>query len=175
MQHTQQNNQPDETTDIDSVDKIRDILFGHQMRDFERKFEQLEQRLNNEIEHLRAENTQQIASLHTTLNNDMDSLSSQLNTEEQNRMRDLDTLGATFNKQTQQMNKQISNLSHLLDTHTQETKQQNQKLTAEINQQLDRLKQRIDDFKHDLNTGKVDKSTLADMFQSFAVGINNEQ
>ncbi len=38
-----------ENNEADSVDTIRDILFGNQMRGFDQKFAQLEERLASDI------------------------------------------------------------------------------------------------------------------------------
>ena len=44
-----------EEPDIGSVDKIRDIIFGNQMRDYDTRFSRLEERLIGEVKDLREE------------------------------------------------------------------------------------------------------------------------
>jgi len=51
-----------DTNELDNVDKIRDILFGNQMRDFDRKFHQLEERISSELDSLRKESALQMES-----------------------------------------------------------------------------------------------------------------
>ncbi len=168
-----------EIADTDNVDKIRDILFGNQMRDFDRKFDQLEQRLADEIDNLRKENSLQIESLQTYLDSEIAILSSKLSNEEQTRINELDDLDETLKKNIKQIDTKILDLANLLDTQARETNQkvlkQSQDFNAEMNQQLDLIKKRMDDYKQHLNEGKVDKSHLAEMFNTLAVEINGDK
>ncbi|MBW4571424.1 MAG: hypothetical protein KME31_26440 [Tolypothrix carrinoi HA7290-LM1] len=50
-------------SEINSLDKVRDILFGNQMREVERKFARLEERLIKECTNLRDENRKRLDSL----------------------------------------------------------------------------------------------------------------
>ena len=43
---------PQQTLEGESIDKVRDILFGAQVRDFERRFSALEKHLRNEVSDL---------------------------------------------------------------------------------------------------------------------------
>ena len=46
-----------------NVDKIREILFGGQMRQYERRFEEMEARIKSELDELRALINKQVSSL----------------------------------------------------------------------------------------------------------------
>ena len=173
---TSNNNNATETTDVDNVDKIRDILFGNQMRDFDRKFNQLEKRIASDLGNLRKENSLQIESLQTFIEGEIEILSSKLSTEETTRIDQMDELDETLKKNVKQIDKKITDLGNSMETQTREINQkllkQSQDFNAEMNNQFDLVRKRMDDHQQELSIGKVDKSILAEMFNSLAVQIN---
>ena len=54
-----------------NVDKIRDILFGTQMRDYEKRFSRFEERLLKETSDLREEIKRRIASIEAYMKNEV--------------------------------------------------------------------------------------------------------
>ena len=66
----------DPTGDVapDSVDKIRDIIFGSQMRDYERKFTQLEDRLLQEAATMREDLARGFAAIETLIKTEVATL-----------------------------------------------------------------------------------------------------
>ena len=61
-----------------NVDQIRDILFGGQMRDYERRFEELEERSKREAERARAEFIKRFESIEQLLKDQADKHALQL-------------------------------------------------------------------------------------------------
>ena len=165
-----------ETGDLDNVDKIRDILFGNQMRDFDRKFSQLEERISNDLGNLRKENSLQIESLQTFIESEIEILASKISTEEQTRIDEMDELDSDLKKNVKQIDKKITDIGKSLETQSREINQkmlkQSQDFNAEMNNQFDQTRKRMDDYKQELSTAKVDKSILAEMFNSLALQIN---
>ncbi len=72
--------QPEATGDR-NVDQIRDILFGGQMRDYERRFVELTQRLEQEDTRLRAEMEKRFGALEKRLDESSEKLARQLRQE----------------------------------------------------------------------------------------------
>ncbi len=62
----------DATTPLGSVDQIRDIIFGAQMRDYEERFSALESRLMNEARTLRADVQDRFQALERNLGDEKD-------------------------------------------------------------------------------------------------------
>src|SRR6202162_5426794 len=58
-----------------NVDKIRDILFGSQMRDYEKRFIRLEDNVTKAIEGLREDMTKRLDNLRAFVRQEVDSLS----------------------------------------------------------------------------------------------------
>src|ERR1700735_3297720 len=68
-----------------NVDKIRDILFGSQMRDYEKRFVRLEDTVTKALETLREDMTKRLDTLGSFLPQGGDSLSTRLKTEKSER------------------------------------------------------------------------------------------
>ena len=69
-----------------NVDKIRDILFGSQMRDYDRRFADTEQRLQGESASLREELGRRMLATEQFLRAELESLSANLRAEERDRL-----------------------------------------------------------------------------------------
>ena len=71
-----------DASEAESVDKIRDILFGHQMRDYDKRFKRLEERLLNEIKELREATSKQMESVEAFIKKEIELLNQQLKAEQ---------------------------------------------------------------------------------------------
>ena len=70
-----------EVPESGNVDKIRDILFGSQMSDFNKRFESVDQRLEREAESLRRELKSRLDSLESFVNSELKAVGSRLKDE----------------------------------------------------------------------------------------------
>ena len=68
-----------------NIDKVRDILFGGQMRDYERRFQRLEGRLTQEIGQLKDDVRQRLAALEQFMKQEAASLADRITTEHDER------------------------------------------------------------------------------------------
>ena len=59
--------------DAVSVDKIRDILFGNQMQDYDRRFSQIDERFQQKLRDLESETTRHLGTVETSLKKQLDS------------------------------------------------------------------------------------------------------
>ncbi len=167
-----------ENNEADSVDTIRDILFGNQMRGFDQKFAQLEERLASDISALRQENYRQIESLQTFIESEIDILGSKLTSEEKARVEEMDSLDSELKQTAKQLDKKIADAGNTLDKQSREINQkilkQSQDFNSELNTQLEQSRKRMDGYKQELSTAKVDKSTLAETLNALALQINDD-
>lgn len=162
----------------ENVDKIRDILFGNQMRDFDRKFAQLEERVGHDIASMRKENANQIETLRAFVESEIEILSSRLLSEETARNEAQDELEEKLKKTVKQFDQKLTELGKSLDQLTRDTNQkifkQSQEFSGELSSQLEQTRKRMDGYRQDLNLAKMDKSVLAEMLNSMAMQINQE-
>lgn len=168
------NSAPD---DVDNVDKIRDILFGNQMRDVEKRFSSLEKSLASDLASLRSENALQIESLKTYIESEIEILGSKLAAEEKSRIEDADELDAKLKQQIKQIDKKIADLTKSMDKQNRDTNQkilkQTQDLSKELSSQMSEARERMDDYRQQLGSAKVDKQALAEMLNTLALQINS--
>jgi hypothetical protein len=75
-----------------NVDQIRDILFGGQMRDYERRFQELNQRLEAELARLRDAQDTRLAQIDKRIDDQLDKIGKLLRQEIQDRNRSIDDL-----------------------------------------------------------------------------------
>lgn len=77
----------------ENVDRIRDILFGAQMKEYDRRIEQIAVRFRSDNEKLRQELSDRLLSLDGFCKTELDRLNSQFSAERQERIKLLSDLG----------------------------------------------------------------------------------
>jgi hypothetical protein len=80
-----------------SVDKIRDLLFGNQMQDYDRRFAQLEERFLQRFKEIESETSRNLGAFESNAKKQVDSLAGQLRDEKDQR--------ADADKDTRQINR----------------------------------------------------------------------
>ncbi|MEO6341923.1 MAG: hypothetical protein ABIO49_02130, partial [Dokdonella sp.] len=75
-----------------NVDQIRDILFGGQMRDYERRFQELNQRLEGDLARLRDTQEKRLAQIDKRIDDQLEKLNKLVRQEMQDRNSAVDDL-----------------------------------------------------------------------------------
>src|SRR6476661_1045593 len=75
-----------------NVDQIRDILFGGQMRDYERRFQELHQRLEAELARMREAHDKRLLQIDKRVDDQLEKIGKLLRQEVQDRNRSVDDL-----------------------------------------------------------------------------------
>src|SRR5271169_4219003 len=83
--HEEKNAANGELREGANVDKIRDILFGSNMREYEKRFARLEEKLTKSSEALREDLKKRFDSLESYVREEMESLGQRLKTEKSER------------------------------------------------------------------------------------------
>ena len=98
-----------------SLDKVRDILFGVQMRDYDRRFARLEERLVKETADLKDEVKKRLDALDAYVKNETESLADRLKVEREEReqasadgSRALAEAARTLEKKAGQLDEQLN-------------------------------------------------------------------
>jgi predicted transcriptional regulator len=161
-----------------NIDKVRDILFGGQMRDYERRFARLEERLAQETAELKDDVRRRLAALEQFMKQEADSLADRIKTEHEERTdatkdlaREAHDTAKAFEKKTGQLDDQISRAQRDL---RQQILELHQRMSDELKQKTDeviaRLNQEADQLRHD----KTDRATLAALLTEMALRLTNE-
>jgi len=164
-------NMPNE---IENISKIRDILFGNNMNEYEKRFEQLESKLAQSLEENKIEAEKRISTLDTYMKKEFKMLSDRLIEEEESRIKsdkkllmDIETLEESFKKFKQLTTENFSdNHQQLMDLSNSTTEQ--------INALNKALQARLETTSNQLQSNKVERSSLAMMLTDLAYQIAGE-
>jgi len=148
-----------------NLNKIRDILFGQQAREHDRRFAQLEQHLIREATDLRHDLKRRFESLELYIKKEVDALTSRLTKEQEIRgesvtklMQELTQLTATLDSKARQLESQAAQTqTHFMQQLTDRTTE----LTTDIRARHAEATTALNQAVHDLRAEKTDRSTLA--------------
>jgi hypothetical protein len=161
-----------------NVERIRDILFGSQMREYAQRFLQMEERLAQETAQLRAEFDRRMVSTETHSRQQSDSLADRLNAERTERAESVD-----------RVTRELSDSVRLLDRRLRQTDEQTAKELRELSQSmLDRHRSLSDEVTQamgalgasqnrrveELRASAVDRFALADLLAEVALRLRGE-
>ncbi|GET42679.1 hypothetical protein [Microseira wollei] len=167
-----------EAVEAGSLDKIRDILFGNQMRENEKRFARLEERLVKEQSDLREEIKKRLDNLENYIRREIDSLTARVDREPTAR-----------DKAVKDLEREIKNLIDALDNKITQLEQQANQSQRELRQQIleqyknidDGIKQKneeilavIEEETERLRRDKTERSYLATLFAELAVRLNKQ-
>jgi hypothetical protein len=161
-----------------NVDKIREILFGGQMRDYDKRFTRLEERLLKESAELREGTKRSFEALEMFVKNEFEALANRLEAEQQSRegsvqgvsrelhdaIKSLDTKLTQFNNQSTQAQRDLR--QQLLD--------QSKSLNEEIRRKHDDVSATLERELAGLNHEKADRASLSALFTELALRLNND-
>ncbi len=167
-----------EASEAGSVDKIRDIIFGNQMRDYEGRFDRLEQRLLKEISDLRDEADKRFNSLEQYIKKELESLGTRLKAERDSRAEGEKRLSVEFKDASRLLAGRIEQLDETQSGDSRELRQQllelNKHLSAEINKKDKESSRVLDQTADELRTDKVDRTALAEVLMEIAVRMSDD-
>lgn len=162
-----------------NLDKIRDILFGAQVRDHERRFTKLEAQLLAEAAQLRNDLKERFAALEQYIRHEVESVTGQLKAEEQQRTdavshltTELHTLAGALQQTASQLRTQSEQAHRELQDqlHHQATT-----LAGDFTQRHTVLSATLDEAVRQLSHQKTDRASLATLFQELSQRLSHDQ
>ena len=164
--------------EVANVDKIRDIIFGSQMRDYEKRFTRLDERLTADAQALREDTKKRFDTLEAFVQKEVDLLSQRLKAEKSERGEALKELTREFRESAKSVDKRLSQLDDQLTKEAAALRnqllEQSKQLTAEIEAKHRALSSALDREAQALRTDKADREALADLFTEMAMRLKNE-
>jgi predicted nucleic acid-binding Zn-ribbon protein len=156
----------------ESLDKVRDILFGGQMRAVESRLQGLESRLLRGQEALRSDFAKQLGALDATLQREVQSLGERLAAERAKRTEELKALAAELKEALRGLEKRHQRLeetSGMADADLREGILQHSKaVTADIARLAERLTGELNRSVQELKVEKLNIASLAGLFGDMA-------
>jgi Skp family chaperone for outer membrane proteins len=165
------------TPDTGSVDKIRDILFGNQMRDFDRRFSLMEDRMAKTTQNLRDEIYKRLEALEQYFREELEALKKRLKAESDQRTDADKQQTEALQSSSESLHKTISESEEKFAVQTAELRQQileqSKSLSADIQSKYEQASQELRLTADGLNDAKIDRSMLAEYLIEMATGISN--
>ena len=155
------------------VDKIREILFGQQITDYEARLSHIEVRLAREVEAVRDEMVRRFEKLQSQLAQDVSTLTRQLATEQKHRTEEVATLNAQLRaarddfkdglrRTASEAEAATARVRESLDDEAARLQEAHETRTGDIERQLEAATAQ-------LSRDKVDRSSLQALFEQLAV------
>jgi membrane-associated HD superfamily phosphohydrolase len=168
-----------EATDAGSMDKIRDILFGNQAREYEKRFSRMEEKLFKEIAELDGANQSRLEALEAYFKKELTVLKERLRNEIEERADTEKKTMEKFNDAISSQERKIAKLeetitAHLTDLHDQ-LLLQSKNLTADMDRKIDNFSKNIKETVQELSDIKADRSVLAELYMQSAMHLSGEQ
>jgi seryl-tRNA synthetase len=161
-----------------NIDKVRDILFGGQMRDYERRFQRLEGRLTQEISELKDDVRKRLAALEQFMTQESASLADRITKEHDERTdatRDLAhearEAAKAFEKKTGQLDDQIGRVQRDL---RQQLLDLQQRMSDDLREKIDDVLARLTRESSELRNDKTDRASLAALLTEMAMRLNGD-
>lgn len=166
------------TAGVGNIDKIRDIIFGAQMRDYERRFARLEERLLKEAADAREDARRRFDSLETFIKQEVHALGDRLKSENQQRTQGDEDLTRELRDAARALTNKINALDENSSQAQRELRQQlldqAKNLADEIRHKHDDLSAALSREARELRNDKTDRVALSNLFTELAMRLNNE-
>lgn len=161
-----------------NVDQIRDILFGGQMRDYERRFAELSARLEQDAARLRHDFDTRVGALEKRMDEQFDRLAKSVRQEVQDRGQSLDDLESRVQQaartQRSELNATISALQGDLGATDERLRAAIAELQGALKAAADRAESSLGQARDDLRRDKVSREDLAGMLAEVALRLKGQ-
>ena len=139
-----------------NVEKIRDILFGAQMRDYEKRFARLEKSMLKELDDLRDDTNKRFGSLEKYIKSEIESL----------------------NDTTKSLEKKIGKADEKLTKNSRDLRKQildqSKSLSDDIRKKHGETSAALERVAQELGNEKADRAALAELFTEMAMRLTND-
>jgi hypothetical protein len=156
-----------ESSGAGNVDKIRDILFGSQMRDYEHRFARLEETLMKESADLRESTRKRFDALESYIRKEFEALEGRLKSERDERGSAHDALAKRLGELHDQTAAADRDLRAGMLQQSKDLGQEIERRHLELSAMLDRRFQ-------ELRKDKTDRAALSALFTEVAMRLNDE-
>ena len=161
-----------------SLDKVRDILFGPQARDYERRLIRLEERLVKETTELREDVRKRLEVLEGFIRRESESLADRLTRERDERVAAANDLSRDIKDVSRTHEQAAAAFDERLARDQREVRQQ---MLDQYNRLSEALREKTDDLvatiareAHELRNEKASRAVLASLLTEMAMRLNHE-
>lgn len=161
-----------------NVDKIRDILFGSQMRDFEQRLDAMEKRLTQAVERGARDLERRVERLDKYTRREVDKLSEQLKVERKDRVTEARQGANEFNNLVEQVEAWFAEVDEQLARESKDLRgtlnEQGKELTAQIREAHNQLLASLQKETSELANVTLAKEDMAAVLTEVAMRLNKD-
>lgn len=161
-----------------NVDQIRDILFGGQMRDYERRFQELNQRFEAELVRLREAQEQRLAQIDRRVDDQFDKLNKLVRQEIEDRNGAVDDLESRLQQAARsgrgEINKALEGLGRELAASDERLRCVIADLQASLSARAGEAESALSRTGAELRAEKVGRDDLAALLTEFALRLRGD-
>ena len=161
-----------------NVDRIRNILFGSQMRDYDGRFQRLEERLSQEAGELRADLQRRLDALEGFMRGEGEAMTHRLATEHAERSQGLDKIAHELGEAARRLEEKINNLDSHAAKELRDVRQQlldqSKALSGEMKEKYDQLKAGLEQESQQIRGAMTGREALAEMLSEVSLRLKNE-
>lgn len=162
----------------ESLDKVRDILFGSHARSTEQQIARLDKKVSKEVQDVRDEFKKRLDSLEHYTKNELNSVNERLKAEQGERLHADKELAQTFATAGKTFEKRLNELDERTAENHRELRKsildQSKALRDEISQMQRDLSALMERSFNDLRQSKTDRFALADLLTDLALRLKDE-
>jgi len=164
--------------DAPGVDKIRELLFGNQMQDYDRRFSVMEDRFQQKLRDLEGESSRSLGSLEAAIKKQLESIAGQVRQEQDLRADADKELGNGLRELVQGLDKRLGQVSDKLAGLEREFAErlghESQSLRDDIRRRNEDTRATIEKMFAELTNVKTDRNLLAGLFVEIARCLNQD-
>jgi hypothetical protein len=161
-----------------SLDKVRDILFGNQMRDVERRFARLEERLTKETASLKEDVRKRLDAIEAYIRSESESLGAQIRSERNDRTDAHGSLSIELKETARSLERKATAIDEQHSKGQRDLRQQmleqHQRLTDDLQQKVEEILATLGRTAQELRSDKADRATIAALLTEVAMRLNDE-
>ncbi len=161
-----------------NVDQIRDILFGGQMRDYERRFQELNQRLEAELARIGETQDKRLAQIDKRIDDQLEKLGKLVRQEMQDRNSAVDDLESRVQQAARtargEINKALDALGHELNVSDERLRSAIADLHSTANARAGETESALSRTGAELRAEKVGREDLSALLTEFALRLKGD-
>lgn len=161
-----------------NVDQIREILFGGQMRDYDRRFSDLEERLQRDLDRFRQDQHKRLEAIEQLIRDESESSAQALKRLDAELRKQASSHGEQLKASEAALRGELAELASQLEDTARQLRERLLKLGQET---ADGLQQQSDDFNRNLSSAanelreaKVAREELAGFFTEMALRLKRD-
>ena len=164
--------------DVPGVDKIRELLFGNQMQDYDRRFSVMEDRFLQKLRDVESESSRGLGSFETSMKKQLESMAAQFRNDKEVLAEADKALDRGLREQLSALEKRIGQAADHLGRLEREFMERLERASQELREESRRRSEdthaTIERMFSELSNVKTDRNLLAGLFVEIARCLNQD-